>query len=492
MEMKKVYYVLLGALLALLLGIGVWSLFGNGETVSAVDGKTLAEKPKFSVASLLDGTYLPALEQYYSDHFPMRDTLLTAGKTLNRFYYYSGTQEDSVLILNGSTGAEQGGERLDSVEKLPQTEPEENIQKPELDTENEQKPTADMPELPEEPLPDEEQPQTPPEEEVQPPDTTEPETPPELEEPDETEASWAGNVIVVGTRAMEIPSANEEIITRYGETINALADAMGESVRTISIVTPNGGEFYSPESMHTGIHSQKSMIEHCYAAMAESIVKVDAYSGLRDHVDEYIYFRTDHHWTQLGAYYAYEKFCEAAGFTAVTLDAFETGVYENFVGSMYTFTKGYPQSETLYQNPDTLTYYLPIYETHAKYYADASLENGVPVSVVYTQLSESTSNKYLCYIGGDTPVCVIESAAEGGTCIVLKESYGNAFVPFLTSHYSKVIVIDPREFNRDGKPTLDLTSFAAEQGIDDLIVINYPYMINNSSYITWLERLVNK
>ena len=321
------------------------------------------------------------------------------------------------------------------------------------------------------------------------PQQPEEQTPPELDEPAEEDATWAGNVIVVGTRAMEIPSANEQIIESYADAVGRLADAMGSGVRTISLVTPNGGEFYSPQSMHTGIHSQKAMIEHCYASMDAGIVTVDAYSGLREHADEYIYFRTDHHWTQLGAYYAYQKFCEAAGFEAVALDRFQTGVYENFVGSMYTFTKGYPQSETLYNNPDTLTYYLPIYETHAKYYADASLQNGVAVSVVYTQLPESTTNKYLCYIGGDTPVCVIESAAEGGTCIVLKESYGNAFVPFLTSHYSKIIVIDPREFNRDGKPSLDLASFAAEQGIDDLIVINYPYMINSKAFIRYLNAL---
>ena len=433
--MKKLYNVLLCTALALLLVIGVWSLFGNGETVSAVDGKTLAEKPEFTFASLFDGSYLPALERSYSDHFPMRDMLLEVGKTMNRFYYYSGSDENAVLIIGGSTGAEQGGERLDTALE-PQVTPSE-----------------------------------------QPP------------APDEEDATWAGNVIVVGTRAMEIPSANEQIIESYADAVGRLADAMGSGVRTISLVTPNGGEFYSPQSMHTGIHSQKAMIEHCYASMDAGIVTVDAYRGLRDHADEYIYFRTDHHWTQLGAYYAYQKFCEAAGFEAVALDRFQTGVYENFVGSMYTFTKGYPQSETLYNNPDTLTYYLPIYETHAKYYADASLQNGVAVSVVYTQLPESTTNKYLCYIGGDTPVCVIESAAEGGTCIVLKESYGNAFVPFLTSHYSKIIVIDPREFNRDGKPSLDLASFAAEQGIDDLIVINYPYMINNTSYIAWLNRL---
>ena len=468
--MKKLYNVLLCTALALLLVIGVWSLFGNGETVSAVDGKTLAEKPEFTFASLFDGSYLPALERSYSDHFPMRDMLLKAGKTMNRFYYYSGSDENAVLIIGGSTGAEQGGERLDTA-LTPQVTPSE--QPPASDETPEKKPD----DTPAEPAP-EDTPQQP-----------EEQTPPELDEPAEEDATWAGNVIVVGTRAMEIPSANEQIIESYADAVGRLADAMGSGVRTISLVTPNGGEFYSPQSMHTGIHSQKAMIEHCYASMDAGIVTVDAYSGLREHADEYIYFRTDHHWTQLGAYYAYQKFCEAAGFEAVALDRFQTGVYENFVGSMYTFTKGYPQSETLYNNPDTLTYYLPIYETHAKYYADASLQNGVAVSVVYTQLPESTTNKYLCYIGGDTPVCVIESAAEGGTCIVLKESYGNAFVPFLTSHYSKIIVIDPREFNRDGKPSLDLASFAAEQGIDDLIVINYPYMINNTSYIAWLNRL---
>ena len=67
---------------------------------------------------------------------------------------------------------------------------------------------------------------------------------------------------------------------------------------------------------------------------------------------------------------------------------------------------------------------------------------------------------------------------------MLKESYGNAFAPFLTSHYSKIIVVDPREFNRDGKPSLDLTQFAKDQGVNDLLVINYPYMINNSYAIT--------
>ena len=374
--MKKLYTAFLLVLLAALLGVGIYSLADQDAAGSASEKREFV-KPEFSVRALLDGTYIPALEQYYSDTFPGRETLLNANRTLNKFYYYSGSGEDSVLIVN------------------------------------------------------------------------------------QTDAAAVGN----------------------------LAKALGPDVRTISLVTPNGGEFYSPESLHTGEHSQKDMIDFCYGRMDSAIVTVDAYAKLRAHTDEYIYFRTDHHWTQLGAYYAYTAFCEAAGFDAVPLEQFQTGRYDTFLGSMYTFTKGYPQSDVLKQHPDYLDYYLPIADTHARYYADGSLENGTPVSVVYTQLDESVSNKYLCFIGGDTPVCIVESDVQGPTCIVLKESYGNAFVPFLTSHYGRIIVIDPREFNQEGKPTLDLAAFAADQGVDDLIVINYPYMINSKAFVRYLNAL---
>ena len=477
--MKNFYRILLILALALVLTVGAVSLVSWKQTEGV--SEKMVEPPQFSLKALFDGTFIPQFEEYYTATFPARQTLMGWNQKLNRFYYYSGaSEEDNMLVLDGSTGAEQGGESLGDVEAVlnGKTEPD-TTPAPDTSADITSDPSTQSPTTGETTSPETE---TPPEQPAKPD--------PALDNPDESEASYAGSVVVVGTRAMEIPSANDSIIDSYAAAVNSLAKAMGDGVRTISLVTPNGGEFYSPESMHTGIHSQKAMIERCYDAMDDAVVTVDAYTGLRDHADEYIYFRTDHHWTQLGAYYAYQQFCKAAGFEAVALEQFQTGVYENFVGSMYTFTKGYPQSQTLYDNPDTLTYYLPIYETHAKYYADSTLQNGVPVSVVYTQLPESTSNKYLCYIGGDTPVCVIESAAEGGACIVLKESYGNAFVPFLTSHYSKIIVIDPREFNRDGKPSMDLTAFAKEQEIDDLIVINYPYMINNTAYISWLNRLV--
>ena len=84
----------------------------------------------------------------------------------------------------------------------------------------------------------------------------------------------------------------------------------------------------------------------------------------------------------------------------------------------------------------------------------------------------------------------VTSSADGPTCLVLKDSYGNAFIPFLTSHYSEILVIDPREFNSDGKPSLDLTAFVEEHGVEDVIAINYPFMINRKDYVKMLNQLV--
>ena len=158
---------------------------------------------------------------------------------------------------------------------------------------------------------------------------------------------------------------------------------------------------------------------------------------------------------------------------------------------MYTFLSGYPQAAVLANNPDTLYYYRPYVDTDTGYYEDATLTTEIPMGCI-SYIGSDVSNKYLTFLGGDHPVTIINTDVEGPVCMIIKESYGNAFTPWLTSHYSKIIAIDPREFNRDGHPSLDLASFAKEQGVDDCIILNYPMMISSEAYVEWLNRLVNQ
>lgn len=470
--MKKLYTVLLALLVSAAMLVGLWSLVDKDPTESATENRKLAQKPVFSFSRLFDGSYVSELETYYSDTFPGREALLQANKKLNKFYYFGGSKDNNLLVLDFQGGGmEQGGEALEPIPEQTQPSQTETPSEP-------AKPAVGPAQIPQEP---EQQPEQKPEE-----------PPAKEEEPEDENYVSDGSLVIVGDNAMDVPTASNSTIKKYAAAINNIHNALGDDVKVVSLVTPNSAEFYAPRDYQTESHNQQAMIDLCYGEMDMDVVTVDAYSKLEKHENEYIFFRTDHHWTALGAYYAYQAFCETMGLDAVPLQRFETGKYENFLGSMYTWTSQYPQSEALKNNPDTVTYYLPVVETKARYFADADIENSTayPVSVVYQGITEDQSNKYMCFLGGDHPATVVECGVEGPTCVVLKESYGNAFIPFLTSHYSKIIVIDPREFNRQGQPTLDLTAFVEQHQVDEVIVINYPFMINNEYYITWLNRLV--
>ena len=87
----------------------------------------------------------------------------------------------------------------------------------------------------------------------------------------------------------------------------------------------------------------------------------------------------------------------------------------------------------------------------------------------------------------------VHGRIDGPIVMIGFGSIGKGVLPLIERHFkydrNRLIVIEPREFNRDGKPSLNLAEFAADQGVDDLIVINYPYMINSKAFIRYLNAL---
>ena len=126
--------------------------------------------------------------------------------------------------------------------------------------------------------------------------------------------------------------------------------------------------------------------------------------------------------------------------------------------------------ERLKENPDTVHYWKPYANCETYYYSNTNLTNGVLMGTI-CRVNEQESNKYLTFMGGDHPVTIVTTDTEGPTIMVIKESYGNALISWLTSHYSKIILIDPREYF-DNRSDIDLKAFAEEQGVDQLLVIN--------------------
>ena len=443
--MKRIYSALCGVMFVFLMLMGLISTFDKDPTFSESEKRQLKTRPKLTISGLLDGNYFNAYREYFADTFPGREGLMKKNTSLNSFYYFSGLfgTDSEQLVINFDSNAAQHGQSLKdpdatkpSGESTP-TEPEEN----------------DVPKI------------------------TEPAAAPEQ----------LGNVILVGDRAMDVPYGDTTKIKRYAAAVTALANLLGSDVQTFSMPVPNSAEFYAGKNWNTGKYSQKAMFQTCKENLGENVTYVDAYTELAKHTDEYIYFRTDHHWTHQGAYYAYTALCKAAGFEAAPQSKFDTGKWENFVGSMYTYIATYPQSAVLKENPDTVHYWKPYANCETYYYSDTDLDDGVLMGTI-CKIRDEVDNKYLTFMGGDHPVTIVTTDTEGPCIMVIKESYGNALISWLTSNYSKIILIDPREYFAKSND-IDLKAFAESQGVDQLLVINYPMMLNSDNYISLLEKL---
>ncbi len=445
--MKKVYNILCGLLLAIMLLVGVISMFDKDPTFSVSENRNLKTFPKITFSSLLDGSFTTSLREYYADTFPGREGLMEDNKTLNAFYYFSGFSGDgdASLVINFDSNAAQHGQALEN-------------------------PDATQPSGTGESVPAE----------------TEEQAPPKVTEP-QAAVEQLGSVIFVGDRAMDVPYGDSAKIKRYAQAVNGLADLLGSDVKTFSMPVPNAAEFYAGSDWNTGVYSQKKMFQTMKENLSSNVTYVDAYSELAKHTDEYIYFRTDHHWTHQGAYYAYTALGKAAGFDAAPQSKFETGKWENFVGSMYTYLAGYSQSAILKDNPDTVHYWKPFANCETTYYSDTKLSDGLATGTI-CRIREEVDNKYLTFMGGDHPVTIVTTDTEGPTILVIKESYGNALISWLTSNYSKIILIDPREYFAI-RNDIDLKAFCESQGVDQCLVINYPMMLNSENYISLLEKL---
>ena len=443
--MKRIYTALCCFMMLFMLLVGLISTFDKDATFSESEKRQLKTKPKLTLSALLDGNYFIDYREYYADTFPGREGLMDKNKTLNAFYYFSGLagEDDAQLVVDFEGNGAQHGEALKN--------------------------------------PDASQPGG----ETEPPMSTEGDIPNITEPAGITEQ--LGNVILVGTRAMDIPVANGEQIRAYAAAVTALADLLGEDVQTISMPVPNAAAFYASSQYRSGARDQKAMFDLVRDEVGENVTFVDAYSTLVRHTDEYIYFTTDHHWTHLGAYYAYTALCGTVGFTPVDRDDFATGQFDNFVGSLYTYIANYPQAQVLKDNPDTVHYWKPNANCTTTCYNSTALTGGYLMGTI-CKVNEDVDNKYLTFMGGDHPVAIVETDTDGPCILVIKESYGNALISWLTNHYSKIILIDPREYFSENSD-IDLKAFAESQGVDQCLVINYPMMLNSENYIALLQKL---
>jgi len=285
------------------------------------------------------------------------------------------------------------------------------------------------------------------------------------------------NIKVIGNTAMEQLYITDKSAKAYADMVNKVAEAI-PGAQVYSIAVPTACEFYGPKKIYT---NQTDGIRKIYSQLSNRVMPVNVVKPLMEHAGEFIYFRTDHHWTQRGAYYAYKEFAEIKGLEMPPLSSFATQNSTTHVGSFAGFMDGTEGENIMRNNPDLLERFMPLYSADGAAYNDQHMKSHRAA----LELVFPTFNSYSAFIGGDNPLAVFRTSnANGKKLVVIKESFGTAFSTWAANHYEYIFVIDPRKFNGFGghNESFNLKSFYERHHFDDLVIINYPGTIGSSSY----------
>ena len=235
---------------------------------------------------------------------------------------------------------------------------------------------------------------------------------------------------------------NEETVSASLEAIDIFA-AKFPDVPMYFMLAPTSQEIYSSlMPSYGGYLSEKAFIEGCYGK-TENLTPIDCLSFLSGHRDEYIYYRTDHHWTSLGAYYAYAAAARQLGYNAYGLNAFNIETASSsFRGTL--FSKTLDSTVT----PDSIDYYhLASNEPTVKMTVFDGREQ-TEYDSLYVRDYLAVKDKYSSFTGSNSPLITIETDVDNGKSqLLIKDSYAHSLVPFLSKHYSKITMVDMRYIN---------------------------------------------
>ena len=403
--------------------VAVVLLLAPRSTISYEENRLLAEKPKFSLTSLLDGSYTSGWSEYYNDTVPFRSKLK---KTISAMMQWTGVQSEEDTVFFGNVPQVQ----KKTATPAATTEPAETTVAAVGNSDE----TATEPAV----------------------TTTVVTT---TEDPNDEPAAEIGEGIILDhKRAVCVYGGSFSVGQDYAETLNAYQQDLGSDVQVYSLVAPTAVSYYLPEEYANYTASETENIDNINSYL-NGVKPVDVYNALKPHTAEAIYARTDHHWLPLGAYYAAEAFAKVADVPFASLSDYDTATKKDYVGSMYTYT----ESAVLLDNPEEFTYYIPKNKYKTTYYS-TSFTDPTEGDLLMNLDGYDNSMYYLVFMGGDDKITHVETDCKNGrTLVIFKDSYGNALVPCLTSSFENIYVCDMRYFE------LNAIDFCKQVGCTDLL-----------------------
>ncbi len=389
--------------------------------ISILEKRKLAEFPEVTFVGVWNGSFFKELDIWYSDTYPLREEMIAADKKVEETYGIRGEQ-----IYAGSGTTALKADEIKITEKADEKEEsEENL-------------------------------------------------------PDGTVRALGemhGPIYIAENKGYGLYGFLEDKNLEFAQTMNNIYSRFKGVVDMYVMIIPNSSGAMLDKSVleYLGTSDEYAAAQFDYSKMDAGIKKVEVVQTLRKHNAEYIYFHTDHHWTALGAYYAYREFCKVKGITPHDIkDYTETMTFQNFLGTFYTES----QSGELAANPDTVIAYVP--KGTNKITTINEKDEKFEYNVINDVSDFPNSEYYMTFVMGDAALSYAhnETIHDGSALLVIKDSFGNALIPWFIDHYEYVYWIDPRYTKNT------ISQMIRDYGIKDVLYevqiysASNPYMYN--------------
>lgn len=395
------------------------------STISQIENRTLASFPKFTFSSYFSGDFTADIATYYDDTVPYRDSFKRMGSQILGNLGFEGSDDTITLIQTDIVANNMNGGEETPAETAPSAAPSTAETQPVVSEEPDKDYTAE-----------------------------------------EAEFGMSNGLMVVQQdghwKCLPLFGGGDD--TSYVTALNELQNKVGANTTIYSMPAPLASEFYVPSNAADYSSSQSDRFDQIAEKLDDRIVSINICDDLAAHTEEDIYCRTDHHWQPLGAYYACQAFTEVAGVPFADLSTYEKNVNSGYVGTMYA----YSQDSRILNDPEDFTYYVPQCD-YTTYYYDSSFNYQYEYDLI---IDVDVASSYLMFMGSDTFIVKIDTAVKNGrTLLLVKDSYGNAMVPFFTGSYEQIFVVDMRYFN------LNLADFINQMGVTDVLFSMCAYSV---------------
>ncbi len=231
----------------------------------------------------------------------------------------------------------------------------------------------------------------------------------------------------------------EELLQANTAAINAFAEKYPDLRYGVMLVPDAGTILTDSYPAFSNQGDQRGYFGNVKSLLSEQILWVDTLSALDVHTEEKLYYKTDHHWTSLGANYGYQTFCETFGLQS---GSFTVNTISNTFNGALASTSGFCLGEK-----ETIEMYVPDAQTKV---VVTRPEDGSQTATLYNTDKLSTKDQYAVFLGGNYPLVDIKTTTDTDQVLLLfKDSFANSMLPFLVTQYKEIVVVDPRYYSGD-------------------------------------------